>query len=152
QTAPEYRCQVVDLFHGGQFVLHKYKRYTDVRVVFAPEIASAFFGGDPDNFEFPRFDLDVSVLRAYENGKPASTPETCAWSPAGPKDGELTFVSGNPGTTLRELTMAQLEFQRDVVLPLRMSYYAEWRGELTQFMRESDENHLTAEDWLFGIE
>jgi hypothetical protein len=152
QTAPEYHCQVVDLFHGGQFVLHKYKRYTDVRVVFAPEIASAFFGGDPDNFEFPRFDLDVSFLRAYENGKPASTPEHFTWSPAGPKDGELTFVSGNPGTTLRELTMAQLSFQRDVVLPLRLSYYAEWRGQLTGFMRESDENRRTAEDWLFGIE
>jgi hypothetical protein len=152
QTAPEYHCQVVDLFHGGQFVLHKYKRYTDVRVVFAPEIATAFFGGDPDNFEFPRYDLDVSFLRVYEDNKPAATPEHFAWSPSGPKDGQLTFVSGNPGTTLRELTMAQLVFQRDVMLPVRLAQYSELRGQLAQFMRESDENRRVAEDWQFSIE
>ncbi len=152
QTAPEFHCQVVDLFHGGQFVLHKYKRYTDVRVVFAPEIATAFFGGDPDNFEFPRYDLDVSFLRVYENNKPAATPDHFTWSPSGPKDGELTFVSGNPGTTLRELTMAQLVFQRDVQIPMKLTMRAEWRGQLTQFMRESDDTRRTAEDWLFTIE
>lgn len=152
QTAADLRCQVVELFHGGQYVLHKYKRFTDVRVVFAPEIASAFFGGDPDNFEFPRYDLDVSFLRVYENGKPAATPDHFTWSAGSPKVDELTFVSGNPGTTLRELTAAQLQFERDVRLPVRLSWRSEWRGLMTQFMRESDESHRSTEDWLFNIE
>jgi hypothetical protein len=152
QTGADLRCEVVELFHGGQYVLHKYKRFADVRVVFAPEIATAFFGGDPDNFEFPRYDLDVSFLRVYENGKPAATPEHFTWSAAGPRDNELTFVSGNPGTTLRELTVAQLEFQRDVVLPLRLAMRSEWRGQMTVFMRESDESHRSTEDWLFNVE
>jgi Peptidase S46 len=152
QTGPGWLCQVVDLYHGGQFMLYKYKRYTDVRVVFAPEMAAAFFGGDPDNFEFPRYDLDVSFMRVYEGGKPAKTPDHFTFSPHGAKSGELTFVSGNPGSTDRERTVAQLQFERDVDMPLRIALRAEWRGQMTQFARESAENDRTITDWLFGIE
>jgi hypothetical protein len=145
QTATDRRCEVVDLYHGGQFVLHGYKRFTDVRVVFAPELAMAFFGGDPDNFEFPRYDLDVSFVRVYENGQPAATPDHFGWAAAGPKDGALTFISGDPGSTEREITSAERVFDRDVEAPFVVAMRAEWRGTLAQFMRESDEQHRIAE-------
>jgi len=133
-------------------MLYKYKRYTDVRVVFAPEMAAAFFGGDPDNFEFPRYDLDVSFMRVYEDGKPAKTPDHFTFSPHGAKNGTLTFVSGNPGHTDRELTVAQLQFAHDVDMPLRIAMRAEWRGQMTQFARESADNTRIINEWLFGIE
>jgi peptidase S46-like protein len=117
--------------------------------VFAPELAAAFFGGDPDNFEFPRYDLDVSFVRVYENGKPAATPEHFTWSPSGPKDGELVFLAGDPGETSREITSAERMFIRDVSAPSRIALHAEWRGELTQFMRESDEQRRIATEWQF---
>ena len=143
------RCDVVELYHGGQYSLYKYKRFQDVRLVFAPEFAIAFFGGDPDNFNFPRYDLDVSFLRAYEDGKPARTDHYFRWSPAGPKDGELTFVSGNPGTTYRELTLAQLRHERDVGLPELLFDLAEWRGELIRFAAESPEHARISDYELF---
>ena len=87
---------MVELYHGGQYSLYKYKRFQDVRLVFAPEFAVAFFGGDPDNFNFPRYDLDVSFLRIYEEGKPARTEHFFRWSPAGAKEGDLTFVVRQP--------------------------------------------------------
>jgi hypothetical protein len=149
QTGPDVRCETVNLYHGGQFMLYKYKRYTDVRVVGAPELAIAFFGGDPDNFEFPRYDLDLSFVRVYENGKPAATPEHFAWSPAGARDGELTFVSGDPGATEREITQAVREFDRDVVVPVVIAARSELRGLLAQFMRESEENKRTATELQF---
>ncbi|MFT3697059.1 MAG: S46 family peptidase [Kofleriaceae bacterium] len=149
ETGPTVRCEFVNLFHGGQFMLYRYKRYTDVRVVGAPELAMAFFGGDPDNFEFPRYDLDMSFVRVYENGKPASTPDHFAWSAAGPKDGELTFVSGDPGATEREITQAEREFIRDFTAPISTNWMSEWRGQLTQFMRENDEQKRIATEWQF---
>ncbi|MEA2666039.1 MAG: hypothetical protein QOI11_2983, partial [Candidatus Eremiobacteraeota bacterium] len=92
------RCDVVSLYHGGVYDLYRYKRYTDVRLVFVPEFAVAQFGGDPDNFNFPRFDYDVSIVRAYENGKPASTPDYLRWSANGSRAGELVFTAGNPAS------------------------------------------------------
>jgi len=149
QTGNTVRCELVDLYHGGQFMLYRYKRYTDVRVVGVPEFAIAFFGGDPDNFEFPRFDLDMSFVRVYENGKPAATPDHFAWSPSGPKDGELTFTAGDPAATEREITSAELVFDRDAVAPIITQLRSEWRGELTEFMRVSDEQKRIATEWQF---
>ncbi|HET9991598.1 MAG TPA: S46 family peptidase, partial [Kofleriaceae bacterium] len=149
QTGNTVRCEVVNLYHGGQFMLYRYKRYTDVRVVGVPELAIAFFGGDPDNFEFPRYDLDMSFVRVYENGKPASTPDHFGWSTSGPKDNELVFVSGDPGSTEREITGAERVFDRDVVAPMITQLRSEWRGELTQFMRANEEQKRIATEWQF---
>jgi hypothetical protein len=146
------RCDVVELYHGGQYSLYQYKRFQDVRLVFAPEMAIAFFGGDPDNFNFPRYDLDVSFLRAWEDGKPARTEHYFRWSSAGAKEGDLTFVSGHPGGTDRELTMAQLQYERDVALPERLFDLAQYRGALTMFTQQSAEHHRIAENALFSTE
>jgi len=148
----QLRCDVVTLYHGGIYDLYKYKRFQDVRLVFAPEFTIAFFGGDPDNFNFPRYDLDVSFIRAYENDRPARTEHHFKWSPAGAKEGELTFVSGHPGGTDRDLTIAQLKYQRDIALPEALFSYAEYRGALTMYTQLGAEQHRTAEDELFGIE
>src|SRR5262249_19850734 len=112
------QCTVVKLFSGERYDLYQYKKYTDLRLVFAPEFGIASFGGDPDHCTYPRYDLDVAFLRAYENGRPAATPHYLKWSAEGVKDGELVFVPGNPGTTSRLATAAQLAFYRDTALPL----------------------------------
>jgi hypothetical protein len=148
---PGVLCEVVSLYHGGVYDLYHYKRYTDVRLVFAPEFAVAQFGGDPDNFNFPRFDFDIGLLRAYESDKPAATPEYLRWSPNGSKDGELVFVSGNPGSTSRELTNAQLEFLRDKSFPDILPFFAEYRGQLEQFMTEGPEQKRAANEREFLI-
>ena len=109
------RSDVVTLYRGGRYHLYTYKKYTDVRLVFAPEHAIAFFGGDPDNFEFPRYDLDVAFFRAYEDGKPAKPAHYLPWGEGGTKEGDLVFVVGNPGSTSRLNTVAHLEYLRDVV-------------------------------------
>jgi hypothetical protein len=127
------RCQVVSLYQGGQYFLYKYKRYDDVRLVFAPEADIASFGGDPDNFQFPRWSLDFSMLRAYENGKPAATPEYLQINFAGPTANQLVFVPGHPGSTARLQTRAQLEFDRDLPLPITLMRASELRGRFIQF-------------------
>jgi hypothetical protein len=152
QTSDALRCDVVSLYHGGVYALYKYKRFQDVRLVFAPEKAIAFFGGDPDNFNFPRYDLDVSFARVYENGKPAATEDFLRWSARGARDGDLTFVAGNPGGTNRQLTVAELEYVRDVQLPDTLMMLSELRGLLTEFSRESKEHRRIAETSLFGVE
>lgn len=149
---PLIQCQVVPLYHGGIYDLYRYKKYTDVRLVFAPEESIAFFGGDPDNFTFPRYDIDCAFLRAYENGKPATAPDYFGWSPAGTKDGDLVFVPGNPGSTARLLTMSELETTRDVAMPRTLRALSELRGLLTQFSSESPEHARIARNSLFGIE
>jgi V8-like Glu-specific endopeptidase len=146
------RCQVVTLFQGGQYKLYKYRKYSDVRLVWAPEFAAAFFGGDPDNFNFPRYDLDASFLRAYENGKPVATPQHLTWNPRGPIANEATFVVGNPGTTQRLLTQDQLEFQRQVVLPLQTTLLSEFRGRLIGLMGDDATRKREGGDLLFGLE
>jgi hypothetical protein len=147
-----HRCQVISLYQGGQYRLYEYRRYADVRLAFAPEAQAAFFGGDPDNFNFPRYDLDFALLRLYENGKPAVTPVHLSWRSSAPKDGEPVFVAGNPGTTQRLLTAEQLEALRDKALPTTLVFLSELRGRLTRFSAESAENRRVAEDTLFGAE
>jgi V8-like Glu-specific endopeptidase len=151
-TSADLRCDVVELYQGGRYHLYQYRRYQDVRLVFAPEIAAAFFGGDPDNFNFPRYDLDVSFLRIYKDGKPASTENFFPFSNHGAAAGELTFVSGHPGHTSRELTVSQLLFERRERLPRRLNQLSEMRGQLTEFGRRGPEQKRFSESMLFYVE
>jgi len=149
---PRLRCQVISFFRGGQFKVYKYHKYTDVRLVFAPEFAASFFGGDPDNFNFPRFAFDCAFLRLYEDGKPARTQDFLTWSSGPPQNGEAVFVSGNPGASERQFTVAQLESLRDVNLPVASLQRSELRGRLIQFAEQSPENRRISTDQLFGQE
>ncbi|MGD0839175.1 MAG: S46 family peptidase, partial [Polyangia bacterium] len=149
----EIRCEVVSLYQGGRFDLYRYRRYQDVRLVFAPELQIAFFGGDPDNFMFPRYDLDVSFLRIYgRDGKPAKTPDFLAWSSTSAKAGDLAFVAGNPGATSRLFTVAQLQLERDVVLPEMIARLSEVRGLLTEYQHRGAEQRRTSGTRLFYVE
>jgi hypothetical protein len=150
--AVTWRCDVVTLYHGGRYALYKYRRYQDVRLVFAPEQSIAFFGGDPDNFNFPRYDLDVTFFRAYVDGKPANTPQYFKFNADGPEDGELTFVVGNPGSTQRETPWTSLAYLRDSVLTPFFGYLSESRGQLWQYSRMGDEQAKEAQDDLFGAD
>jgi hypothetical protein len=145
------RCDVVTLFSGGRYDLYQYKKYTDVRLVFAPEFLAAFFGGDPDNFTYPRYVLDVAFLRAYENGKPAAT-QYLRWSREGARDGQLVFVSGNPGSTSRLDTLAQLEYQRDVANPRYLERVEARIKLLREYSKGSEEHARVAHDLIFGLE
>ena len=151
-TRSGLRCDVITLYSGGMYHLYEYKKYTDVRLVFTPEFAIAFFGGDPDNFEYPRYDLDITFFRVYENGQPAHLKDWLKWSANGVKAEDLVFVSGNPGSTGRLLTMAQLGLLRDVVWPWRlMSYAARLKADHT-FASQSAENARRAQEDIFAIE
>ncbi len=145
-------CQVVSLYQGGQYKLYAYRKYSDVRLVFAPELAAAFFGGDPDNFNFPRYVLDASFLRLYENGKPVVTPQHLRWNPAPPTEGELVFVVGNPGTTSRLLTAEELDTLRNVAIPQTLLQLSELRGRLIAFGTQGAEQQRIADHELFGVE
>ena len=144
------RSDVVTLYQGGAYHLYRYKRYDDVRLVFAPEQQIAFFGGDPDNFEYPRFDLDICIFRVYENGHPAKIGDFLRWNPRGPINGELTFVSGSPGKTDRELTVDELADTRDRFLPYLLSMF--YRREVLElaYSERSFESARKARDDLFG--
>ncbi len=146
------RCDIVDLYHGGRYHLYKYHRYADTRLVWAPEKSIAFFGGDPDNFNFPRYDLDITMLRVYENGRPVETKNFFPFSKIGPQEGEMTFITGHPGSTQRQLTMAQLNSLRDIGLIDRLQHLAELRGVLTQYRKTSPEAARIADHLLFGTE
>jgi len=151
-TTTGLRCDVVILYSGQVYNLYKYKKYTDVRLVFAPEFDIAFFGGDPDNFTYPRYDLDISFFRVYENGKPAHLDNYLQWSRTGVKEGDLIFVSGHPGNTGRLLTMAQLEFLRDVQYPSALKLFARRIPLLQEFSRQSEENARIAKENIFGLQ
>ena len=146
------KCQAVTLYDGGQYFIYRYKRYDDVRIVFAPEGDISTFGGDPDNFQFPRWALDFSVLRAYENGQPAKTPNHLRIDFAGPTAGELVFVSGHPGSTQRLETRAQLSFERDVLLPGALLRASELRGRYIQFGRTKAADEQLVEAPLHSLE
>jgi hypothetical protein len=147
-----FRCQVVDLYHGGQYKLYRYRKYSDVRLVFSPGVQTAFFGGDPDNFNFPRYDLDSAFVRLYGDGRPVATPDHLHWNTTPPKAGEPVFVAGNPGGTDRQLTVSQLETQRDLTIPLTLAQLSELRGRLIRFGEESPEHKRMAGELLFGLE
>jgi len=149
--ATHWRCDVVTLYHGGRTALYRYKRYQDVRLVFAPDQNIAFLGGDPDNFNFPRYDIDMTFLRAYEDGKPAKVTYL-PFDPKGPSEGELVFTSGNPGSTSRDEPVAQLQFLRDVELPAIIGYYSTLDGVLWQYSRGGEERKQEAEAIQFGVE
>ncbi|MGB8886658.1 MAG: S46 family peptidase [Candidatus Korobacteraceae bacterium] len=146
------RCDAVTLYSGAMYNLYKYKKYDDIRLVFAPEFAMAFFGGDPDNFEYPRYDLDISFFRAYENGEPAKIHDYLKWSPAGANQGDLVFVSGHPGRTSRLLTMDQLGFLRDYQYPLQLESYSRRIDALQKFSAQSPENEREAQSDFFGLQ
>ena len=146
------RSDVVTLYQGGLYHLYRFKKYTDVRLVFAPEKAIAFFGGDPDNFEFPRYDLDICFFRAYEDGQAAKPEHYLKWSASGAKDGELVFVSGHPGRTDRQNTVDHLEFLRDRVLPSSLNLIRRREVLLATYSDRSHENARQGEDELFGYQ
>ena len=150
--AKTWRCDVITLYNGGRYALYKYRRYQDVRLVFAPEQSIAFFGGDPDNFNFPRYDLDVAFFRAYVDDKPASTPQFFKFSPQGPKAGDMTFVIGNPGSTQRGVPWIQLGAMRDARLVPFFGLLSELRGVLWQYGRAGAEQTKEAQDLRFGLE
>ncbi|MBL8548775.1 MAG: S46 family peptidase [Hyphomonadaceae bacterium] len=150
--ARDRTCQVVTLYRGGQYKLHTYKRYEDIRLVFTPEAASAFFGGDPDNFNFPRHCFDVAYLRFYEGGRPARTPDPLRMRTVPLREGELVFVAGNPGGTSRQSTAAQLEFQRDHFLPWRIDYLGDLRERLRAFSARGAEEARLVSEALLDVE
>ncbi|MGW8257034.1 MAG: S46 family peptidase, partial [Thermoguttaceae bacterium] len=145
------RSDVITLYHGGAYHLYRYKKYTDVRLVFAPQQDIAFFGGDPDNFEYPRYDLDICFFRVYENGRPAKITDYLKWNPSGPKNDELVFVSGNPGRTDRLDTVSHLEFIRDRVMPNVLDRLYRREVVLAVFSQRNAENARRAKDDLFYV-
>jgi hypothetical protein len=146
------RSDVVTLWQGGAYHLYRFKRYTDVRLVFAPEQQIAFFGGDVDNFEFPRFDLDICFFRAYENGQPAKVKDFLRFSPKGAQDGELVLIPGHPGRTSRLLTMAELGDVRDRALPYRLSVLKRLEVLLANWAARTEENSRRAHDDFLSVQ
>jgi hypothetical protein len=146
------RSDIVTLYQGGEYWLYRYRKYTDVRLVFAPEQQIAFFGGDPDNFTYPRYDLDMALFRVYENGKPMESKDYLKWNAAGPKDGELTFVSGNPGSTQRLDTLAQLMSERDVKEPARIQMLKDRIAVLEKYSALGPEQAREAGSRIFGLQ
>ena len=146
------RSDVVTLYQGGAYHLYRFKRYDDVRLVFAPEEQIAFYGGDPDNFEYPRFDLDVCIFRAYENGQPAKIEHFLKWNSEGPKDGELTFVSGHPGRTDRQLSVTEVAELRDQEVPYLLNLFYRRETFLHAWAARGFENQRRAQDLIRGIE
>jgi V8-like Glu-specific endopeptidase len=146
------KCEAVTLYNGGQYWLYQYHRYDDVRLVFAPEDDIAAFGGDPDNFQYPRWCLDFSLLRAYENGRPAATPRHLTIDFEGPSAGEAVFVPGHPGSTDRELTVAELRALRDRSFPPALLRASELRGRYLQFAKTGEDARRIVQDALFSLE
>src|SRR6266481_4056771 len=146
------RSDVVTLYQGGAYHLYRYKRYDDVRLVFAPEQQTAFYGGDPDNFEYPRYDLDICIFRIYENGQPAKIDHYLKFNANGPSDGELTFVSGHPGKTDRQLTLDEMADMRDRELPRILTMFKRREVLLHSFGERTFENERRVRDDFFGVQ
>lgn len=150
--ATKLRCDVVRLYHGGLYHLYRYRRFSDVRLVFLPETNAARFGGDPDNFNYPRYALDVSFLRVYENGKPLLTEHFFPVNPRGAAPGDLVFSTGNPGSTQRLLTLAQLCFLRDALNPQQLLFLSGLRAHMQEFAKLAPENRRLVTEPLYGVE
>jgi len=146
------RSDVIPLYQGSEYWLYRYKKYTDLRLVFAPEQQTAFFGGDPDNFTYPRYDIDFALFRAYENGRPVDSPNYLKWNAKGAGDGELVFVSGHPGSTSRLDTLAQMETLRDYTLPLLLRYLRRYLEAAKQYSARGPEQAREATERIFIIE
>jgi len=146
------RSDVVTLYQGGEYWLYRYKKYTDVRLVFAPEAQAAFFGGDPDNFTYPRHDIDMALFRVYENGKPIETKDYLKWNPQGAKNDELVFVAGHPGSSSRLDTLAQLELERDMVEPNVLKILKHRIDVLRKYSAQDAEQARQAESEIFDLE
>ena len=147
-----FRSDVVTLYRGGEYWLYRYKKYTDVRLVFAPEQQAAFYGGDPDNFTYPRYDLDMALYRVYENGKPIDSKHYLKWNPQGAGDGELVFVSGHPGSTQRSDTYSYLVFDRDMVTPIIIRVLKRRIATLRDYSARGPEQTRQAASQIFGLE
>lgn len=152
ETGSDVEAEVVPLFQGGQYHLYVYKKYTDVRLVFAPEFDAAFFGGDPDNFTFPRYALDMALFRVYEHDKPLEVKQYLRWSSVGAQAGDPVFTSGHPGQTQRLNTVAHLEFLRDHQLPLNIELYGRVRDALDVYGQRGAEQRRQANDLFFTLE
>ncbi len=146
------RSDVISLYQGGEYWLYRYKKYTDIRLVFAPERQIAFFGGDPDNFTYPRYDIDMALFRVYENGKPLETKHYLKWNAKGAADGELVFVSGHPGFTARLEILKQIENTRDYYLPATLKMYNRWLAVLRRYAALGQEQEREAARLIFGLE
>jgi hypothetical protein len=145
------RSDVISLYQGGEYWLYQYKKYTDMRLVFAPEQQTAFFGGDPDNFTYPRYDIDFALFRVYENAKPVENHDYLRWNAKGAGDGELVFVSGNPGSTSRDETMAQIETEKDYDLPLVLKALGRQQDAAKQYAAQGSEQARQAANTIFGL-
>ena len=149
--ATKLNCQVVSLYQGGIYSIYRYRRFNDIRLVMAPEGDIAFFGGDPDNFTYPRYDLDLTLLRVYENGQPYSPPDYLKWSPAGASENELVFVVGNPGSTGRLNTIAQMEYLRDVGYPASLAAYKRSLAIYAELARTDTSAARRYQNDVFGV-
>lgn len=149
--ATQLNCQVVTLYNGGIYSLYRYRRFNDIRLVMAPEGDIAFFGGDPDNFTYPRYDLDLTLLRVYENGQPYSPPDYLKWSAGGAIENDLVFVVGNPGSTGRLNTIAQMEFLRDVGYPASLAAYKRALAIYAELARADTSSARRYQNDVFGV-
>src|SRR6476661_1517282 len=147
----QLNCQVVSLYNGGIYSVYRYRRFSDIRLVMAPEADIAFFGGDPDNFTYPRYDLDLTLLRVYENGQPYSPPDYLKWSAAGAVENELVFVVGNPGSTGRLNTIAQMDFMRDVGYPASLAAYKRSLAIYSELARTDTSAARRYQNDVFGV-
>jgi hypothetical protein len=150
-ASPDANCQVVTMYRGGKYMLYRFRRFTDLRLVFAVESQTAFFGGDPDNFTYPRFDLDMAMVRAYVDGQPAHT-EYFKWAKTGAKEKDLVFVTGNPGSTGRLNTMAQLEYLRDLTYPASLDAFKRQIAVYHQLSAMDTTRALALRNTIFGLE